>query len=146
MSNIRDTGNLNESLDLPVRGLAVSRCCIDQALLLEFFSKQIEVLVRIEGAFRLRRSGEVVLLNAEDPQSLGPALALLEQRVDTAQAQARGSLLLQFEDGTELEVDPDPDYEAWELTSTDGLRVVSTPGGGLGIWRGAASPPFGGTE
>jgi hypothetical protein len=141
MSKVGKPGDAGMNVKLPVLGLTVSRCCIDQALSLEFFSEHVDVLVRFEGVLRLRRGGSVILLNAEDPRSLAPALELLGQRATVAQAEQEGGLLMQFADGSQLEVDPDPDYEAWELTTSAGFRLVSSAGGGLVTWQGTTSPP-----
>jgi hypothetical protein len=72
-----------------------------------------------------------------DWEKLGPALGLFGLTTVSGTAYRDGSLELQFQDGTRLEVSPDTaGFEAWELAASTGLRIVSLPNGGLAVWRG----------
>jgi hypothetical protein len=67
--------------------------------------------------------------------------ALLRRNVIAAQAFQDGALEATFEDQWRLMVPATEGYEPWGLTRTDGLRIVSVPGGTLSIWNpdGASS-------
>lgn len=45
-----------------------------------------------------------------------------------------GALSVAFEGGARLRVEPDPAYEAWNVSGPYGALVVSTPGGELAVW------------
>ncbi len=48
-----------------------------------------------------------------------------------------GSLLVEFEDGSRLDVPAHPDFEAWTLAWRGGKMMISMPGAGIGIWGAA---------
>jgi hypothetical protein len=45
-----------------------------------------------------------------------------------------GRLRLTFDNDLHLEVAPHRQWEAWQISSDDGLLIVCTPGGDLTIW------------
>jgi hypothetical protein len=119
---------------LPLVGRAVTRCLVDHAFALQFWSPETEFELRIEGPFTLRQpDGEELSLMPEETPSLGPALRLLRREVSSARAHKDGRLEVLFSDGSSLSVGPDQHYEAWELAGS-GQRLVSTPGGDLAVW------------
>jgi hypothetical protein len=54
--------------------------------------------------------------------------------VTAASASADGTLSIKFGDGIELIVPPSPPHEAWELSASNGLKVVCMPSGSLSVW------------
>ena len=42
-------------------------------------------------------------------------------------------------DGMVVRVESSEMYEAWEISGSGGFRIVSTPGGGLAVWKAASS-------
>lgn len=60
-------------------------------------------------------------------------LAALNNRVTRIDV-TDGHLSVTFESGLQLEVEPDQQYESWQITSEDDLLIVCTPGGDLTIW------------
>jgi len=120
--------------ELPLVGRAVTRCLVDYAFGLQFWSPEADFELRIEGLFSLREpSGEELLMMPEDTSSLGPALRLFQREVSSARAFKDGRLEVVFSDGSALQVAPDQQYEAWEFAG-NGQRLVSTPGGELAVW------------
>jgi hypothetical protein len=94
--------------------------------------------ITIESAFRLDNDGDSVTLSPEEASD--DALQLLRQLVgytiEEATADGAGTLRVVFEGGgARLTVEPDPAYEAWNVSGPDGALVVSTPGGELAIWK-----------
>ena len=123
-----------EYWELPLAGHSVTRCYVDHAFGLQFWSKSAEFELRIEGPFTLREpGGKKRSLRPMEVHSLGSALGLFQRRVEFARAYKDGHLDILFSGGWELSVSPDPDYEAWELTGDSG-RFVSTAGGDLAVW------------
>ena len=64
-----------------------------------------------------------------------PIRRLIGHTVATAIADATGVLDVTFEGGARLHVEPDPAYEAWNVSGPNGALVVSMPGGELAVWR-----------
>lgn len=122
--------------ELPLKGEAVSRCGVDEAFELEFGIDRRSFALRIEGSFSVISLGRRLEVSPEEPESLGPSLALYGQTVESCRATKRGLLDLEFVGGASVHVEPDDRYEAWELGGgTHGLRVVCGPRGVLSIWQ-----------
>ena len=69
------------------------------------------------------------------PKSVLPLQAMIGQAVTEADSsEAVGSLVLHFDDGTLLTIEPDQEYEAWTAAGPSGEKLVCLPGGGLAIW------------
>lgn len=92
---------------------------------------------RIEQPFVLTDpSGHEQLLVPEgDPTKLAPVLLLSRTAVRRAAAFDDGRLELDFQDGSRVQVPCGEDYEPWEATGPEGLKLVAVPGGDLSIWR-----------
>lgn len=54
--------------------------------------------------------------------------------LDVRARKSDGGLEIRFGDGELLGVEPDPDYEAWEMYSTRGERLIAVPGDGVAKW------------
>lgn len=120
---------------LALVGRAVTRCLVDHAFSLQFWSPDAVFELRIDVHFTLREpGGEELSLTPEETTSLGPALRLFRREVSSARAHKNGRLEVLFSDGSSLSVSPDQQYEAWELAADSGQRLVSTPGGDLAVW------------
>lgn len=122
------------AIDLPLPGRQVTRCCLDAAFGIEFLEGRESISLRIESPFQVCRLDERWSLRPDDLTTIVHALRLLWRIVVRATASADGTLNVRFDDGTELIVAYDSNYEAWELVGSGGLRVVSLPGGGLTTW------------
>jgi hypothetical protein len=122
---------------LPLADREVTQCRLDSEFSLVFSEpERADVVVRF-GAFQLREP--IGTEHSLDPQQagddLGPALALLRQTVSRAVAWRDGRLQIDFTSGASLEVRPDPDYEAWEVSGPGAICLVCVPGGGQpAIW------------
>lgn len=127
--------------ELPLQGKRVSRCFLDHAFGIQFLlDSESEIAIKIEGIFLFKRDNkEYQLSSNEDPEVLCPAFSVLHKVVKKAIICANGDLELEFMNGSSLKVTPEYEYEAWEVTSSNGLRVVCAPGGKLAIWEGTQS-------
>jgi uncharacterized protein DUF6188 len=87
------------------------------------------------GAHTLTTSdGAAHAIDAEEPESAGPDLALVGARVERA-AIEDGTLRLVLSDGSEIRCEPSDAYEAWQVVGGAPERlVVCTPGGDVAIW------------
>ena len=122
----------DDGWELPLCGALVTRCYIDAhavGLLLG------ETNVYLEGASELAWRGERAVLGlGDDPTEYVPLISPIGHVVSEARASRDGQLALEFSDGSSLNAEPDPNYEAWNLTF-DGLTFVCQPGGGLAVFR-----------
>ena len=123
-----------EHWDLPIRGRSVTRCLIDHAFGLQFWSPETTFDLRIEGPFSLCTPdlGETAITPSQ-VLSQAPALQLFRKEVCSARAHKGGRLEILFSEGIELRASPSALYEAWEIVG-GGQRLVSCPGGGLTVW------------
>ncbi len=123
---------------LPFPGERVTWCCVDYGV---SFGTQSQISVRIEQPFVYTSSDGVenLIVPAGDPVRVAPVLAIARLSVREGFAYDDGHLEMTFSDGSTIGVPATQDYEPWELTGPNGLKVVSVPGGELSIWRPA--PP-----
>lgn len=120
---------------LPIQGARVIRCHVDNNLTIQVSENEYQFDIRIENEFFLKSEGKEYKLVPEEPTTLGPVFVILNKTVNAALAYKDGKLCLNFSGGSILEVVSNVQYEAWEIIGSEGLRVVSLPGGGLSIWR-----------
>ena|SRR5213593_2434577 len=125
---------MDVDVDLRLRGKIVSRCCIDAAFSIEFLEKGFRTVIRIARQMSIEQGGMRLELSAEKPTEAAQASIVLRKTVAQAIGLKDGTLDVSFADGSSLVVPADPDYEAWELSASDGFLVVSRPGGGLATW------------
>jgi uncharacterized protein DUF6188 len=119
---------------IALRGWRVDRCSFDyQTRLLLFYSpddKLDEGFEIILGTtFELVRPGkEGQRLDPQGPHdTLGPVIGLFQANVEEALVERSGTLSVTFHDGSRLRCEPNPDYEAWELSGPGGLLIVCIP-------------------
>lgn len=115
---------------------AVTRVALDYAAVLLLVGSADESLeVYIEGCFELHRDGSRLRL---DPQlqdaRLGELFTLRRRAFRECIARADGVLTLELEGDVRVVVQPDPDYDAWDITHRGHVKVIATPGGELAIW------------
>ena len=120
---------------LPLEQRCVGRCAVDHAFSLEFYEGEHALILRIAGDFTISDRGRIYQLNPAVTWELGPAISLFGQTVRAAGASADGKLELVFADGRTLLVEPDADYEAWEVSGPYGMQAVCSPGGEISIWQ-----------
>jgi hypothetical protein len=124
----------NGELLLPVEGLSIARCVVDHAFSLEAFRDNDVVTLRIEGPFTVTENGVKHLLDPNEPTTLGPAIALVRAVARRARASAEGRLYVMFDDGREINVEPNQNFEAWETIGPKGAKAVCSAGGGVSTW------------
>lgn len=117
---------------LPVSGSEVSQISVDYA-----FTLTIEwISIRIGTAFAVSRRGETHTYEPEDTLSLGALLDLHKVGVRDGYARKDGVLVLNFDDGTVITVEPDEQFEAFMINGSlppmdRRFTLVALPGGGL---------------
>jgi hypothetical protein len=133
MSNLIDTP---DAWLLEVTRMTVTQCRIDYAFTLVLEAERGgSVEIRIEQPFVVTvQDGEHDVDPEADPIDIAPALRLLHQGVTRATAFKDGRLELVFDGAELLRVPASEDYEPWNVVGPEGLRIVSLPGGDLGVW------------
>ncbi|GAA2918161.1 hypothetical protein Acy02nite_92400 [Actinoplanes cyaneus] len=94
--------------------------------------------VTIEAKAVLRRgdpaSSKAQAVNLDpEQQVVAPALAVFGATVTSSAVLRTGVLDLAFDNGLSLAVNPDAQFEAWQVRKSAGL-LVCTPGGDIAIW------------
>lgn len=122
---------------LPVTGQPVAQLCLDYAVTLRLGN---DVSVRIEQPFVIVAEDGTERLVVPDGEldRLAPILRLARAIVTEGLAFDDGHLELTFAGGTRVSVPSAEDYEPWEVVATEGMRIVSVPGGELSVWQPSA--------
>jgi hypothetical protein len=117
---------------------SVTRVAIDWAVTLTILVGYSGFEVRIEAEFSLTTpDGQNVTLDPEgNPFGLAPVLGLVRHDVTRIDAFKDGRLEIGLTNGGLLSVPAHDDFEPWEIIGQNGMRIVSTPGGELAIWKG----------
>lgn len=111
---------------------------------LQSMTREYTLVLQLSDAYAIAVSSPLVaefdgrstrLSPEEDPDAaFTPIRQLIGHTVETAIVDPAGGLDVTFEGGARLHVEPDPAYEAWNVSGPDGALVVSTPGGELAVW------------
>ncbi|MEU7057493.1 DUF6188 family protein [Streptomyces sp. NPDC046197] len=122
-------------------GTRVTRTAFDHQVRISFTDQAPDGRIRvdselvIETPFTLTDApGHQALLKPATGPSLAPLLGLFARVVTEAEVTGQGTLSLGFDDGTRPSVEPDPDYESWNLTGS-GIDPVLVGPGGETDWR-----------
>lgn len=122
--------------DLGLRGRTVTSIHVEYALYLRLSD---QYYVTVESPFRFDLPDRSVDLSPEtDAEEVRALLGrLVGHRIDDAAVSETGVLTIHFDDSTRLTVEPDPAYEAWNVSGPAGFLMVCTPGGELALWTGS---------
>lgn len=112
---------------------SVIRCIVDHAFSIQIASDSCSLTLQIENEFGISHGAQVYHCEPENVDSLVPALYLRDKAVKKITAMKSGALNVEFENDY-LQVKPGESFEAWQLYSDDGLRIICMPGGELAIW------------
>lgn len=121
----------DDAFEVSANDLVVSTCRRDPwSWRLELHSPDVTWTLTIGGMFSITQS------TVDERASPTDAVAELLGRFVIAMRadKADGELEVRFSDGWILTVEPDADYEAWEMYSTHGERLIAVPGDGIAKW------------
>ncbi|EST18131.1 DUF6188 family protein [Streptomyces niveus] len=117
-------------------GARVTRTAFDHQVRISFTDHAPDGRIRVDGELVIETpftltdaSGHQALLTPGDGLSLAPLLGLFARAVTETEVTGQGTLSLRFDDGTRLSVEPDPDYESWNLTGSGIDPLLVGPGG-----------------
>jgi hypothetical protein len=122
--------------DLGLRGRTITSMYVEYALYLRLSDRYN---VTVESPFHLHLPDRSVELSPEaDPDKVRALLGrLVGHTIVDARVSEAGTLTIGFDDSTRLTVEPDPAYEAWNVSGPAGFLTVCMPGGELAIWTGS---------
>ncbi|MGA5465154.1 DUF6188 family protein [Mycobacterium sp. NPDC050041] len=122
--------------DLRLRGRTVTSTHVEYTLQVRLSDTYN---VTVESPFCLHLSDACVELSPEADQAKVTALVghLVGHRIDDAHVSETGVLTIRLDDSTRLTVEPDPAYEAWNVSGPAGFLIVCMPGGALAVWNGS---------
>ncbi|MFE5301704.1 DUF6188 family protein [Streptomyces sp. NPDC056632] len=117
-------------------GTRVTRTTFDHQVRIRFTDQAPDGRIRVDGELVIETpfnltdaSGHQALLTPATGPSLAPILGLFAKVVTETEVTGLGTLYLCFDDGTRLSVEPDSDYESWNLTGSGIDPVLVGPGG-----------------
>ena len=117
-------------------GTCVTRTAFDHQVRISFAGHAPDGRIRVDGELVIETpfvltdaAGHRALLTPGTGVVLAPLLGLFTKVVTETGVTGLGTLLLGFDDGTRISVDPDPDYESWSLTGSGVDPVLVGPGG-----------------
>lgn len=121
--------------DLGLRGRTVTSIHVEYTLQLWLSD---EYHVTVESPFWVHLPDRSVELSPEaDPEEVRALLGrLVGHSIDDAGVSETGVMTIHFDGSTRLKVEPDPAYEAWNVSGPAGFLIVCMPGGELAIWNG----------
>ena len=113
---------------------------------LDFGLDSATIVLQIEQSFTSRHLGtDMNVAPYDDPEGAREVAELIEHPISDARASEDGALSITFANGDMLVVPPHLRFEAWNLVSSSGLRLVAAPGHGLVTWS-ATSGGYGPTD
>ena len=122
-------------MNLNLVGHLVERVAFDFGVTI-LFDNGLEV--RIETTFTVHAVDSTpVEVNPPNYQDAAARLlSVLQETVTSAHVdETTGELRLEFEGGRAIRVPSSEMFEAWSLTSLEGVRATSLPGGSLSLWE-----------
>ena len=125
-----------DTFDITDTDLVVATCRGESwSLQLELESPAAKWTLAIGGVFSVARCTN------EEPRTATQVVPdLVGETVLSVRARkADGELEIKFTHGWVLTVGPDPDYEAWEMYSHRGERLIAVPGDGVAKWGAVAT-------
>lgn len=115
-------------------GCAITRCCVDTGFTLLMTEASASLELRIEGELSLSGSTGSLSLTAGHALDAIPILELIQVNVCSISMAKAGELQLLLANDRVLRIDWSENYEAWEISADNGLKIVCLPGGGLSVW------------
>lgn len=117
-----------------LKGCIVTRLVIDDALALAACEAGRELTLRIDGAGRFIRAGEVHAFDCDrDPMSVAPLIRLLNERIERVALADDGTLELATRDAS-LAVEPHDHQMTWSICCASGERASCIAEGRV-VWE-----------
>lgn len=97
-------------------------------------SEQYIVQIEAQITFKAKTGQSVELQPGQNAAGSADMTESVAEGATSMTAYESGSLGIQFTNKASMSILPSEDFEAWNLTGPDRLKIVSLPGGGLGKW------------
>jgi hypothetical protein len=133
-ANIIKLARLYDAWEVPIAGWDVSLTTKDYSVSYVFTHIDSAVELSIESEYILTDiNGNVRILGTIPDTSLkkvDPGLVVERMTVFDM-----GNIEVNLSDGSVLQVASNENYEAWQIVESNGMKIVSLPGGKLSIWN-----------
>jgi hypothetical protein len=125
---------LHDAWEVPIAGWDVSLTTKDYSVSYVFTHIDSAVELSIEAEYILTDiNGNVRILGTIPDTSLKKVdPGLIVQRMTVFDM---GNIEVNLSDGSVLQVASNENYEAWQIVESNGMKIVSLPGGKLSIWN-----------
>lgn len=111
----------------------VNTILLDFSLTFFLRKEDEECALKIEAPFKISNANEDKVLNPSKPPDMANILSLLGERLILVQINEEGKIVVEFSSGERIVVEPDIQYESWQISDrTSKAAVICMPGGGLG--------------
>jgi hypothetical protein len=94
-----------------------------------------DILSVILTEFNFSSAGNIYNISVEAPKSVCPILKFIGMNIKQLEASKSGQLDIFFTDSSRIIVPFSSQFEAWEIYTSKGFRMISLPGGKLAVWR-----------
>jgi hypothetical protein len=122
--------------DWTLSGHRITQLCVDpSACRIQSWSLKDSLEIRLGGGFRLTLvDGTSRKIDPESPEQLAPLLTTVGREIVHFGVTRSGSLSVELSDGSVIDIDSDPKYEAFEVNgggSLEGIVYLARRGGGV---------------
>jgi hypothetical protein len=122
-------------MNIDLTGKSMNRIVIDHKSAIELWDTVAHIVLRLEGKFSLRLDSVEHLVDPENLADISDVLALMGKPLHRIEVDDGMPLTLSFEEDITLTVEPDPDYEWFNLLVGDSFQVHGKPGGNLMVFH-----------
>ena len=117
-------------------GEKVSKCIFDFAVTLQLGDNlDFCTFVRIENDFIVVSDKVENIVEIENVESMGYSTIVLKKELVDGYVSENGKLELKFSSNITLIVQSHESYEAWNIVTADGARLVCMPSGTVAYWE-----------
>jgi Family of unknown function (DUF6188) len=117
-----------------IEGFSVIRCIIDHAISFEIADEDYRISLQIEGEFLYKRLDSMQAISLDNPKTIANVLSIINVSTSRIWISNTGDLNLELVTGEELLLRAHEIYEAWQIITTDDIRIVCMPSGQLAFW------------
>ncbi|MHB0998638.1 MAG: DUF6188 family protein [Armatimonadota bacterium] len=135
MNDARELIENPDSWIIPLHDYKVVQICIGNVLQIHLVHNDSSSVISINDNFDMQIKHNYCSYSVESaPELIGPITKLLHKTIRSITAFKDGRLSIVTDDGISLSVFPEVNYESWEISISNGIRIVCMPGGSLAIW------------
>ena len=117
-----------------INEFSVIRCIIDHAISFEIWNEDYRITLKIENEFLYKVQDSIQTISIDKLKTGVDVFDIINVKASEIWISDDGNLSLRLLTGRELLVSSHEAFEAWQLTTNTGIRVICMPSGQLAIW------------